>query len=193
MSDAGEQPRRRRRPSQPSAPPAAGSPVRGVILVVVALAIGVLLLRDDDVASTQVAVGTDSADQEEGGGDADGEGGDATDPTGDTTPTTEALRPAAEVKVLAANGSGVNGAAGATTEALEALGYVTGSPANAERVDATQMFFTEGYQPEAEALAEALGVPPTAVAAMPAVAPVDDLQLANVLIVVGPDLANAGA
>lgn len=193
MSDPSEQPRRRRRPSQPAAPPAAGSPARGVILVVVALAIGVFLLRDDDVASTQVAVGTDQTSQDTGADgepevDGDGAGGEE-----DPTTTTAALRPPAEVKVLVANGSGVNGAAGATTSALEALGYVTGSPANASRVDATQVLFTEGYQPEAEAVAEALGTPPTAVAAMPAVAPVDDLQLANVLVVVGPDVANAGA
>ena len=184
MSDAGEsQPRRRRRPAQPPAPAAQGSVVRGVILVVVAVAIGLLLLRDDDSGSTQVAVGTDRS------GQVTGTPSEEEDPEATTTTTTAAPRPPSEVKVLVANGSGVNGAAGGATDALEALGYVTGTPANAERVPATVIYFTEGYQPEAEALAEAIGAPGTAVTPMPAVAPVDDLQLANILVVIGPELA----
>jgi len=188
LSDQSEQPRRRRRQPQPTPPPPQGSVARGAILVAVAVVIGVLLLRDDDSATTQVAVGSDTAadvDDDEGSGDDEG-----TDTS--TTTTTAALRPAAEIKVLVANGSSVNGAAGATTDSLEALGYVTATPTNAERVPATVVYFTEGYQPEAQALAAAIGAPPTSVTPMPAVAPVDDLQLANVLVVVGPELASGG-
>jgi hypothetical protein len=186
MSDPGEQqPRRRRRPAQPAAAgPAQGSVIRGVVLVVVAVAIGLLLLRDDDSAATQAALGTQGSGQ-----------ADTTVPEEDpetTTTTTAPLRPPSEVKVLVANGSGVNGAAGGATDALEALGYVTGAPANAERVPSTVIYFTEGYQPEAEALAEATGAPAEGVTPMPAVAPVDDLQLANILMVIGPDLASGG-
>ena len=47
------------------------------------------------------------------------------------------------MKVLVANGSSVNGAAGTATDALEALGYVTGTPANTEAVTATVIYFTE--------------------------------------------------
>ena len=75
-----------------------------------------------------------------------------------------APRPPADVKVLVANGSGVNGAAGAQTTELEALGYVTASPTDAERVTATVVYFTDTYQPEAEALATAIGADPAAVA-----------------------------
>jgi hypothetical protein len=186
MSDTGEQqPRRRRRPAQPAAGPGQGSVIRGVVLVVVAVAIGLLLLRDDDSAATQAALGT------QGGGQADTTVPADDDPESTTT-TTAPLRPPSEVKVLVANGSGVNGAAGGATDALEALGYVTGAPANAERVPSTVIYFTEGYQPEAEALAEATGAPAEGVTPMPAVAPVDDLQLANILMVIGPDLASGG-
>lgn len=186
MSEQSEQPRRRRRQPQPANPPATqGSVARGAILVAVAVVIGVLLLRDDDSATTQVAVGSDTAAEvEDTGDDAPAEDADAT-----TTTTTEAPRPAAEVKVLVANGSGVDGAAGGTTDALEALGYVTGTPANAERVPATVVYFTTGFEAEAAALAAAIGAPEDAVTPMPAVAPVDDLQLANVLVHLGPDLA----
>ena len=186
MSEQSEQPRRRRRQPPAKAPAAQGSVVRGAILVVVAVVIGVLLLRDDDVATTQVAVGSDTAGQVD---DTDGgDDGDA-DPDATTTTTTEAPRPAAEVKVLVANGSGVNGAAGGATDALEALGYVTGTPANAERVPSTVVYYTTGFEAEAEALAAAIGAPEDSVTPMPAVAPVDDLQLANVLVHLGPDLA----
>lgn len=186
MSEQSEQPRRRRRQPQPANPPATqGSVARGAILVAVAVVIGVLLLRDDDSATTQVAVGSDTAAEvEDTGDDAPAEDADVT-----TTTTTEAPRPAAEVKVLVANGSGVDGAAGGTTDALEALGYVTGTPANAERVPATVVYFTTGFEAEAAALAAAIGAPEDAVTPMPAVAPVDDLQLANVLVHLGPDLA----
>jgi len=188
MSEQGDRPRRRRRPEQPPAQPAQGSVARGVVLVVVAVVIGLVLLRDDDSGTTQVAVGTDGAGEVDDTADpGDDTGDDATS----TTTTTAAPRPPSEVKVLVANGSGTDGAAGGATDALEALGYVTGTPANAERVPATVIYFTDGYQPEAEALAEAIGAAAATVTPMPAVAPVDDLQLANILVVIGPDLAAA--
>jgi hypothetical protein len=182
MSEPTEKPRRRRRPAQTATPAGQGSVAKGAVLVVVALVIGVFLLRDDDTSTTQVAVGTDRS------GQAATPDTEVDDPDATTTPTTEAPRPPSEVKVLVGNGSGVNGAAGGATDALEALGYVTGTPANAERVPATVIYFTDGYEVEAGALAEAMGAPPTAVTPMPAVAPVDDLQLANLLVILGPDL-----
>lgn len=187
MSDQSEQPRRRRRQPPPTnAAPGQGSVVRGAILVAVAVVIGVLLLRDDDPATTQVAVGSDTAGEIE-----DGTVEPDTDPEVTTTTTTAAPRDAAEVKVLVANGSGTDGAAGGTTDALGALGYVTATPTNADRVEATIVYFTTGFQAEAEALAAAIGAAPESVTAMPAVAPVDDLQLANVLVHLGPDLVGA--
>ncbi len=41
-------------------------------------------------------------------------------------------------------------------------------------------------------LAEALGLDATAVQPIPTPAPVTDMQLSNVLVVVGPDIATAG-
>jgi hypothetical protein len=190
MSEQSEQPRRRRRQPPPATPAGQGSAARGAILVAVAVVIGVLLLRDDDSATTQVAVGSDTAADVDSstGMDVDDEGEDAEA----TTTTTQPLRDPAEVKVLVANGSGVDGAAGGATDALEALGYVTATPANADRVESTIVYFTTGFQAEAEALAVAIGAPPESVTQMPAVAPVDDLQLANVLVHLGPDLVASG-
>lgn len=188
MSDQPETPRRRRRPPQPAAPPPQGSPAKGAILVVVALLIGFALLRDDDAGTAQAAVG--AADQpaaDTGAGD-----GDGTDTSSTTTSTTAAPRAPADVKVLVANGSDVDGAAGAQTDALEALGYVAANPTNTDPVPATVIYYTVGYQAEAEALAAAIGAPPTSVTPLPTPAPVGDMQLSNLLVVVGPDLATTG-
>ena len=185
MSDQ-QEPRRRRRQPQASPPPQ-GSVVKGAILVVVAVAIGFALLQDDDSAATQVEVGAE--DDPIQADDDDGEGTDSSS----TTTTTAPPKEPAEVKVLVANGSDVDGAAGAQTDALEALGYVTADPTNTEqKVTATVVYYTVGFQAEAEALAESLGVEPTAVQPLPTPAPVPDLQLSQLVVVVGPDIATTG-
>lgn len=179
MSDASDRPRRRRQ-AQP-APPPQGSAIKGIILVVVAVLVGLLLLRDDGASTAQVAVGA---------------GDDPTEPSDGTTTssssTTAAPRPPAEVKVLVANGSGVDRAAGALTEDLRAQGYVTANPDNSERVTATVIHYTDGYQAEAEKLAGEIGAPTSAVSMIPTPAPVTDLQLSNLLVILGPDLATSG-
>lgn len=185
MSDPSEAPRRRRRQPAPPAPPAQGSVVKGAILVVVAVVIGLALLRDDSSTATKISVGAESPVTQPGD---DGDPSSASS----TSSTTVAVRAPSEVKVLVANGSDVNGAAGVQTNALKALGYVTANPGNAARVPATVVYFTTGYEGEAAALAAAIGAPATAVQALPTPAPVDDMALSNVLVVLGPDLAKAG-
>lgn len=186
MSDQPEAPRRRRR--QPTEnPPAQGSPVKGVILVVVAVLIGFALLQDQDASTAEVAVGADDDPAET----VDDEPA-ADDEAVESTTTTAATRPPSEVKVLVANGSEVNGAAGAQSDALAALGYDTANPANAELVPATVVYYTPGYEAEAEDLAAAIDAGPEAVNPLPTPAPVADMQLSNLLLVVGPELAMAG-
>lgn len=189
MSDQPESPRRRRRAPQQTAAPAQGSAVKGVILVVIAVFIGFALLQDQDSSTAQLSVG---AADDPAASDDDGDGnGDGIDET--TSSTTAAPRPPAEVKVLVANGSETAGAAGSQSDALEALGYVTGNPTNAnDLVQQTVVYFEPGYQAEAEVLAEALGLDASAARPIPTPAPVTDMQLSNVLVVVGPDIATAG-
>ena len=184
MSDQHEQPRRRRRQPE-AAPPPQGSVVKGAILVVVALVIGFALLRDSDSGSTQLAVG---AEDDPVAADDDSDSSSTTAPT-----TTAAPRQPAEIKVLVANGTNVDGAAGAQTDALEALGYVTADPTTTpDKVTATVVYFQNGYQAEAEQLAEQLGLEASAAQSLPTPAPVPDLQLSQILVVVGPDLASGG-
>ncbi len=184
MTDQPSDAPRRRRRQPPPTPQLQGSPARGAILVVVAVLVGIALLRDEGASTAQINVGaTDSPSVTDAG---DGGTGSS------TTTTTAPPRAPAEVKVLVANGSDVNGAAGAQTDALEALGYVAANPTNAEPVPATVVYYTVGYQAEAEALASAIGAPATSVTPLPTPAPVADMQLANILVVVGPDLASKG-
>lgn len=169
---------------------------RGVVLIVVAVLLGVVLLNATDEPFTTADDRTDDGgtaagvdDDEATIGDSLPEGGAPTD----TTPTTAvaAARPAAEVTVLVANGSGVGGVAGTFTERLGTAGYVMAEPTNVAgggTVPASAVYFTEGFQAEAEALAATLS-PVPAVAALPEPAPVADLREAQVLLVVGPDLA----
>ena len=187
MSDQPDPPRRRRREAQEPAPAAQGSPARGVILVVAAVLIGFALLQDQDSSTAQVAVGAD----QETATTADDDVADDGD-VAESTTTTEAPLPPSDVTVLVANGSEVDGAAGAQSNALEALGYVTADPTNAENVPNTVVYYTPGFQAEAEELAAQIGVDPASVAALPTPAPVPDMQLANILVVLGPDTATAG-
>jgi hypothetical protein len=155
---------------------------RGAAVLVVAVVIGILLLNKvDDPPGRNVSSGG---------------GGTATEETTTTVaapvPTTLPVRPPAEVKVLSANGTKVNGAAGRTRDALKALGYNVLSPIETKRpVEASVVFFTPGFDREAQTVAQALKLQPTSVQPLPAAdaLPVSDLRGANVLAVVGPDLA----
>ena len=73
-------------------------------------------------------------------------------PTGTT-------RAPASVSVVVLNGSGgVKGVAGATTDKIKAKGYKTLEPGNAAPVDKTTVYYTAGYQADANAVAGVLGL-----------------------------------
>jgi LytR cell envelope-related transcriptional attenuator len=169
----------------PTGRPRGSSPARGVVLVAVAAVLGFFILRaiDDAGGGADVAgdVTTDGATGGEGGTDTT-----AGETTQSTPPST---RPTAEVIVLVANGSGVEGAASRQVEALRGGGYQVLDPANAPaNVEATQVWATSGFEPDAAALAAAIGVAAEAVQPMPNPPPMDP-QGANVLVVIGPDAA----
>ena len=185
MTEPSEPTRRRRRNTPETPPPAAGSVARGLVLVVVAFIVGVVLLRDDDGVAAIGQVGAGTIDDVVSGSGDD-------DPTATTivATTTTTVRAQATVTVLVANGSGVTGAAGTTTERVVALGYLTLEATNAERVAASQIFYVAGYEAEAQRLAEELSPSaPPQILPMPSPAPVAELGGANLLVVLGPDLA----
>lgn len=111
-----------------------------------------------------------------------------------TTTAPTAPKPANQVKVVVANGTDTSGAAGRiAAELATAEGYSnyaavnTTSPASASAV-----YYAPGYEGNGAAIDSFLQLK-TSTAPMPAQAPVSssDLQGADVLVIVGPDLAAA--
>jgi hypothetical protein len=168
----------------PTGPARGTSPVRGVVLVAVAVVLGFFILRAIDDTGDGSAI----ADFELADGGGTTEGGETPPPSDTTAP---APRPPGEVIVLVANASGVQGAATAQSESIASGGYQILPAGNApDAVEATQVLPIAGFEAEAAALATAIGAPEGAVQPMPDPPPVDDLAGANVLVLLGPDLAS---
>ena len=171
----------RRRPTEPTV-----NPARGAVLVVVAVLIGLLLLRNGlDTSEVITASKGDSS--------SDSKDGKTTDDTEDTTSTTEAaVRSPAEVTVIVLNGTAptVNGAAGKYSTAIGSAGYQMLEPGDAPaKGPVTQIFFTEGFDQEAAAVALAAGAPATIIPAPMPTPPPGEVGAANVVVVIGNDLA----
>jgi hypothetical protein len=162
---------------------------RGVLLVVLALAIGVLLLARalDDDGSTQVEAGSGTATT------APADTATTVPPTETTAPpdTTPAVtHPPAPVKVLVLNGRAIQGIAGANNEVLLTQNFNTLSPDNTPQpVPATQVTYVDpAYAPDAASIASLLGIPPEAVVqADTGTALGIDTKGANVIVVLGTD------
>jgi hypothetical protein len=115
-----------------------------------------------------------------------------TTPSGPTT-TTLPVRPAQEVKVLVANSTSVKGQAGRYTTVVHNLGYdaLAAVDSTTRNLRTSIVYYEPGYSAEAGGLASQLGLPKSTVQPMPAAPPVVFLGGANVLVIVGLDLANA--
>ena len=162
---------------------------RGGLLILVALVIGVILLQDFDDASGGGATNV-SATPETTSEPA------TTEPLG-TLPTTTTLplRAPKDVKVLAINATTVDGAARRVSDVLRRGGYnvlapVSASPSVKAATRASAVYYaTKDFEREAKRLQQDLELPPTPVTIVPTPPPTADLRGANVIIVVGPDLA----
>jgi LytR cell envelope-related transcriptional attenuator len=174
--------------------------VRGLIVLGVAVLIGFLLLAKagDDGSSTVNASSpsesTPTADAGDGGTATTAANAGSSVPKSTTTTAangggqpTGTTRAPASVSVVVLNGSGgVKGVAGATTDKIKAKGYKTLEPGNAAPVDKTTVYYTQGYQADANAVAGVLGLAPTSVSAAPANPPAGSTG-ANVIVVLGKD------
>lgn len=105
-----------------------------------------------------------------------------------TTTTLGAGKSPAEVTVMVANASGLPGVAGTMATRLKTGGYTKVDTTNAAMSKTSAVYYAQGAQAEAMAVAKSLGVEDTAVAAMPASPPADP-KGAQVLVVVGSDKA----
>lgn len=155
---------------------------RGIVLILAAVLLGVILLKSTDP--------TDPFTEKAAAGDATRTTVSAPD-TSDTTATTTPAKAhaASEVTVLVANGSGVKGAAGRVAESLKTSNYVLKQSVNTTApAEASFVYYAEGYEADARAIAGLL-TPPPGIQAMPTPLPVKDLGGAKILVVVANDLA----
>lgn len=82
------------------------------------------------------------------------------------------LRERSDVAVLVLNGTSRSGHAADVTERLEALGYATTVPDNADRLDVTSVAYAPAHCAEAERAAWELGLPGATIEPVPADLPV---------------------
>ena len=171
----------RRRPSEPTV-----NPARGAALVVVAVLLGLVLLRNG-LDTSEVVTSSKGDDTSTDGGSDDGDGSDSDE----ETTTTLAARPPAEVAVVVLNGTSVSGAAGKYSTAIGSVGYQMLDPGDAAtKIPATQVFFTPGFEREAAAVALAAGAPATVIPAALPTPPPGEVGAANVVLVIGAALAS---
>lgn len=162
---------------------------RGLLIVLFAAAIGVLLLaRAVDPQSGENASESGAPAAEDGSG-SQGDGATAPSVASTTTASTiPAKKEPQDVVVLVANGRGVAGAAKANADALNVQNYnvlaPTDYPANEPT---TTVYFTEGYQADAIAVAQLLTIEVARVTPMPANPLPLDTKNANVVVVLGTD------
>src|SRR5918993_1033226 len=149
----------RRRPAEPTA-----NPARGAALVVVAVVIGLFLLRNGLDTSEAVTSAPDRSSDSTDSTD-EGSSDEGTDEgTGSTTSSTVAGRSPTEVPTIVLNDSGVSGAAGAYSEVLAAADYKLTNPdgANADAegdAAVTIVYFAPEFEDDAAAVAAAIGAP----------------------------------
>ncbi|MDQ2648619.1 MAG: LytR C-terminal domain-containing protein [Actinomycetota bacterium] len=181
----------RRRPTDTVA-----NPARGAALVVVAVLIGLFLLRNG-LDTSDVVTGSPSSGGSTDLGVTDGGSTDeGTTDDGSTTDSTVGVRPPSQVPTIVLNGSGVSGAAKRYSSVLAALAYSLTNPEGGNatnNVQATQVLYGPGYDREAVAVAEALAA--ASGQAAPTPTPIGTVQPgttnnAQVVVVLGPDIGS---
>ena len=172
----------RRRPTEPTV-----NPARGAALVVVAVVIGLFLLRNG--LDTSEAITSNPGSD---GSAADGSDTSTDEGTDGTTTTTIALREPIDVPTIVLNGTSTGGVAGAYSDALASAGYTLTNPdgANADTpTETTIIYFAPGFEAEAAAVATLIGAPVTSVPAALPTTPPGPIASAQVVVIIGTDLA----
>jgi hypothetical protein len=167
---------------------------RAALLIGAAVLVGALLLRHSPSA-TPIRVGgtaTTTTSPSQTSSSVGGATGPGTSVKSSNTTGTAALRAPQDIKVLVANGTSTPGLASKISDRVKGFGYNPLASTNSSQKPAsTIVYFQPSYSNDAAALAGRLGVAANAVQAIPQPPPVANLNNANILIVVGPDLATA--
>ena len=181
---------------------ASDAALRGALLVAVAVIIGALLIwrgHKDDNDTTNVTAGQSTTTTRAPNGATTSRPGvttrgGTTTPPGPTTPI-GVTRQASQVKVLVANGSGLDGYASQVHQKLSTGGYASLGAENANAGQTNSyIYYRDGYQEDARAMAVFLGADGNIVQAMPASladrlspAVVNRAQGVNIVIILGSD------
>lgn len=101
-------------------------------------------------------------------------------------PTTRAP---AEVTLIVSNGAGKAGVATKFSEQLKKAGYVVKDTANASVTPLSRVYYTDGFQTDAQGIAQLLGLTADAAQPMPSPAPVAGKSMTgvNAVVVIGTD------
>jgi hypothetical protein len=153
-----------------------------VVVAAIAVLLGFLILRDvnrdrDDTSSPAPTETT------------------VVDPSAGTTlaPTDTTTLPRSGFKVMVANASGITGSAGQMSTALQSEQFIVTQPINADvtygKQSVTVVYYVPGYESGATAVAEILGGLQIQPVATPAPVEGGSLGEAQVLIMLGTDLA----
>lgn len=170
--------------SAPSVDDEQRTSVQAIVLIVVAVGIGVLLLG---LGFDKEGGVVDTADPEQTTTTTDGSSANEP-PVIETTTTTATLTTTApaEVSIVVANGSGGSGQAGKAQTTLAGEGFTDVATANASVTPTSVVYFADGAEGDAQAVAKALGIAEDQVKAMPA-SPPAPLDGATVLVIIGSD------
>ncbi|MEO6121414.1 MAG: LytR C-terminal domain-containing protein [Acidimicrobiales bacterium] len=159
---------------------------RGAALLALAVLLGVVLLSATDNGPTGVSAGPSATEPTDGSPD---QTLSTIEDLPTTTTTVVVARPPAEVKVLTLNATDVRGAASRANDVVKKAGFNVLAPTDGTRGAVTTVYFTPTYEAEAAAVAGALGVMTTSVQPVGVPPPIADLRGANVVVLVGADLA----
>lgn len=175
---------------------AESAPVRGLLLIGIAVLLGALFLSKgfDNGGVNIDTAGLPSSETTVPSGVGTGTSDTTSDIIEGSGGTQTTAVPPASLLVYVANGSGVAGAAGVATAELTAAGYTAAIPpeGSAPTTPTTIVYYyqdaTTNYQADAQAVAAVLGAQPTAVQPLPA-DPGFDIKNATVVVWLGPDIA----
>ncbi len=169
------------------------APTRGVIVLVVAVALGAVLL-----SQSERVIGS----PEEGSAAPD------TSPSTTTTTTTritdltassvttgaagQAPRPPGEVSVIVLNGSGQTGVATSNANAVASAGFNSLEAQNALPTETTTVYYAPGFEGDAAAVKLALRLADAPVQPVPAEPVVPEAAEADVVVLLGTDYEASG-
>lgn len=116
--------------------------------------------------------------------------GSSTTTTTTAPTTTTTTTPPSSVTVVVANASNVNGVAAKATQELTPGGWKLLTPTNAStQVTTSAVYYAAGYEAQAKTVAATLHLPATVAAPLTSAVPVSGVSGAQVVVVVGTDLA----